>query len=257
MCGRRKTRIPSSGQLDLELTVAKMMFRWLNRAGKLPRNPLELARRANEPNERETWLEEPQVQQLIAGADILAETEKGWGPERRPLLFRAFVAAKFGAGMRFEETRPLRRDRIGTDGIVELSAKKTKGKKRRTVALTPQALDLIRAVQPIESEPYIFTMRWKGKVRLVTSGTIRRWFAVVCAHTGIDSCAVEGEKVVPHVLRHSAASHLEAQGAHPTEIQEFLDHESIATTERYLHRRPAMRAIRMRDLMTGKKEGAA
>ena len=43
------------------------------------------------------------------------------------------------------------------------------------------------------------------------------------------------EGFYPHALRHSFATNLQMRGASVEEIKEMMGHESIATTERYLH----------------------
>ena len=61
-----------------------------------------------------------------------------------------------------------------------------------------------------------------------TVATVRRRLQIPFLAAGF-------EGFYPHALRHSFATNLQLKGASVEEIKEMMGHESIATTERYLH----------------------
>ena len=61
-----------------------------------------------------------------------------------------------------------------------------------------------------------------------TTTTIRKKLKKPFKRAGFDD-------FYPHALRHSFATNLQLKGASVEEIKEMIGHESIATTERYLH----------------------
>ncbi len=138
----------------------------------------------------------------------------------------------YGSGLRVSELTEARISRLNLDeGFLLVEGK---GSKQRLVPLSPTAADLLRAylrerslrnVKPDASDIIFLSRLGRGMSRVMVFYIIR------------DLAALAGikKKVSPHTLRHSFATHLLEGGASLRAIQELLGHESITTTEIYVH----------------------
>jgi integrase/recombinase XerD len=86
----------------------------------------------------------------------------------------------------------------------------------------PDRLNLIRRSQ--RGDPLFLSLRGR---RLSRQGV----FDVVRANAG--RAGIRAERVSPHVLRHSAATHMVEAGADLRTVQEILGHATISTTQIY------------------------
>lgn len=142
------------------------------------------------------------------------------------------IETLYGSGLRVSELTGLRISRIYLDE--EYMRIEGKGDKQRLVPLSPRAISLIREYMAQRSsmkikpgnEDYLFLNRRGAAMSRVMVFYLIRDLA---AAAGID------KTVSPHTLRHSFATHLLEGGANLRAIQEMLGHESIATTEIYVH----------------------
>ena len=144
----------------------------------------------------------------------------------------AIIETLYGSGLRVSELVATRISRI--DLKEALMIVEGKGNKQRLVPVSPTAVDLITEylharsllkIQPSGQDILFLNRRGAPLSRVMVFYIIRD----LAALAGIQ------KTVSPHTLRHSFATHLLEGGANLRAIQEMLGHESISTTELYLH----------------------
>jgi len=171
-----------------------------------------------------TVLHLEEIEAILSAIDLHAETG---------LRNRAIVELLYGSGLRVSELTGLQLSRIfWEEAFIQVQGK---GGKERLVPLGAQAMEWMkkyisekRMNLSIQSgnEDFIFLNRRGGRLSRVMVFNIVKEAA---AKAGIS------KKVSPHTFRHSFATHLVEGGADLRAIQEMLGHESITTTEIYLH----------------------
>ena len=126
----------------------------------------------------------------------------------------------YGSGLRLSEAFQLKSSDIQFSKQVLL---KGKGSKVRQVPLTPNALILLKELDPEKSGP------WPQGTNL---RQLRQWSYNWGKESGLEE---HYGKLNPHKLRHSIATHLLRRGAKLPQIQKLLGHSKLSTTERYTH----------------------
>lgn len=240
---------PCEHTLNIELGRAKGLLDWATETGMIKFNPLTPARYVRTSSRRETKLRQWDVEGMLAAAEKLTDRRLCEGDDdgRRAAQLRAFVLLCFDEMLRFNEARRIRRDMIEPNGDYTLRAEETKGRRARTVTLTPRTLEAIAAVPRHPDTHAVFVNPETGG--LLGQTTMRGWFRWACQVGKLDARAAPGERIVPHHLRHAGATAADEAGARPGALQETLGHASLKTTERYLHRDKAQSARHVAEAM--------
>ena len=218
LCTLRDLGISPRSQARM-LSGIRAFFRFLRLEGYTDTDPCELLEAPRFGRTLPDILSVEDIDSMIAALD----PEKDETPRNH-----AIIETLYGSGLRVSELVELRMSRVNLDeGYVIITGK---GNKQRLVPLSPESIRLIREYLPIrerlkikpDSSDILFLNRRGGMMTRVMV---------------FDSAAAAGiiKRVSPHTLRHSFATHLLEGGANLRAIQEMLGHESISTTEIYIH----------------------
>ncbi len=183
-------------------------------------------------------LDLPRMSRLLPETLTQAETERLLlAPAEDALLDRAVLELLYAAGLRISEALRLDLEDLSLDGaFVRVIGK---GDRERLVPVGEVALDAIRAwldapralliqqhhVAPIRGGPVFIGRTGRRLARQQAWAIVKR----AAAAAGLN------DRVSPHTLRHSFATHLLEGGADLRIVQELLGHASISTTQLYTH----------------------
>jgi integrase/recombinase XerD len=154
------------------------------------------------------------------------------GTAPRALRDRALAELLYGAGLRVGEAVGL--DRTGVDLDGRLVRCVGKGGKERIVPIGRQAADALRRYLA-RGRPYLDRRHRPELFLNAQGGPLTRAGAFLVLRRLAAKAGLEPERIHPHLLRHSFATHLLEGGADLRSVQEMLGHADLATTELYTH----------------------
>jgi integrase/recombinase XerD len=163
-------------------------------------------------------------------AERLVEAASGTSP--RDLRDRALVELLYGAGLRVSEAVGLDKSSVDLDSrLVRCIGK---GSKERVVPIGRQAVQALRRYMS-RGRPFLDARHRPELFLNAKGGGLTRAGAFLILRRLAAKAGLEPERVHPHLLRHSFATHLLEGGADLRSVQEMLGHADLATTELYTH----------------------
>ena len=136
------------------------------------------------------------------------------------------ISILYSAGLRRSEMLNLKISDIDSDRLT-IRIRNGKGRKDRITTLSRVILLMLRSYfREYRPKEYLFEGRKGGQY---AAASILKVVKRAAARAGI------AQKVTPHMLRHSFATHLLEDGTDLRKIQSLLGHNSLRTTEVYTH----------------------
>jgi integrase/recombinase XerD len=163
-------------------------------------------------------------------AERLIEAASGTTP--RALRDCALVELLYGSGLRVSEAVSL--DRAGVDLDERFVRTIGKGGKERVVPVGRRAVEALRRYLA-RGRPHLDRKHRPELFLNAQGGGLTRAGAFLILRRLAAKAGLEPERVHPHLLRHSFATHLLEGGADLRSVQEMLGHADLSTTELYTH----------------------
>ena len=203
-----------------KLAAVRSCFRFFARRGVLEVNPARQVRSPRLGRRLPSVLPKDEAAQLLDAAPE---------PTAAGARDRALLELLYASGLRVAEGCGLDLDDV--DGARRTVRVLGKGDKERVVPVGEtalEALDAYLAMRGRQRGPLFLNARG-GRL---TPRSAHRIVKRLARRAGIT------QRVTPHTLRHSFATHMLGEGADLRLIQELLGHRRLSTTQRYTHVSP-------------------
>lgn len=221
--GARRAAGAKASSLRIAVVHLKIFFRWLAGRDSLPMDPAEPLLAPRPEGTLPDTLDASVIDTLLASVDVSHPLG------RRDL---AMLELFYAAGLRLSELCNARLEHLDLDdGFLRVTGK---GNKTRIARVGMAAMRAISDYLQNERAALV-TRRTSSHVFLSVRGgplspdRVRQIVKERAAAAGIE------QRIHPHLLRHSFATHLLEGGADLRVIQELLGHADIATTQIYTH----------------------
>jgi integrase/recombinase XerD len=218
-----------------KVACLRSFYRHLRREDLLEHDP---AARLHGPKRR------ARLPHVLARAEVQRLLSQPSGVDPAALRDRALLELMYACGLRASEAISLEAGDVDLEaGILRARGK---GSKERLVPIGRQAVSAVAAYLAT-GRPALVGQREEDRLFVNRRGvglSRQGLYKIVQRHARTAGLA---DRMSPHTLRHTFATHLLAGGCDLRSVQEMLGHADIATTQIYTH----LSAERLRDVYDG------
>lgn len=204
------------------LSCLRQFYRFLVKEGRRQDDPTYLLQNPYLPQTLPKYLTELEIGLLLDSCELLEDY-------RRSLVAKAALEILYSSGLRISELLKLRKDQIQSD--TQILRIYGKGGRERLIPISDSAVQA--AIELKKNDAHlksIFLFPGRNPLKSLT----RQGFDKILYQVALGA-DLDPDRISPHVLRHSFASHLLAHGADLRSLQMMLGHADISTTQIYTH----------------------
>ena len=205
------------------IAAARGFYKHLQLIGRREDNPAAAVSLPRRARTLPKTLSPGEAERLIAAAQ---------GTQPRDLRDHALVELLYGAGLRVSEAVGL--GKAGVDLERRLVQVVGKGGKERIVPVGRPAAEALRRYLS-RGRPHLDRRHRPELFLNARGGALTRAGAFLILRRLAKKAGLDPQRVHPHLLRHSFATHLLEGGADLRSVQEMLGHADLSTTELYTH----------------------
>jgi integrase/recombinase XerD len=218
-----ETRRPAASTVARKVACLRSFYRHLRREGVIEHDPTADLRGPPKPQRLPRVLSRDEVARLLS---------QPTGTEPLALRDRALLEVMYACGLRASEAIGLELSDV--DLQEALLRARGKNSKERIVPIGRQAVSALLAYRN-RGRPALLGDRAQIRLLLNSRGTPltrQGLYKIVQGHAARAGLA---DRMSPHTLRHTFATHLLAGGCDLRSLQEMLGHADLATTQVYTH----------------------
>lgn len=208
----------SNRSINRKLATLRTCYKYLLRTGKIQENPMSSIRMVKTTKKLPHFVRESEMENLVENRKIASNFS-----EARDELVLFLL---YGTGIRLAELISLQNNQVNpASKTIRVIGKRNK---ERIIPIPELLLDLIQTYRgfcTVEHTHLLLTDKGEPLYPMFVQRLVKK-------NLGEFS---QLEKLSPHVLRHTYATHLLNRGADLNAIKELLGHANLAATQVYTH----------------------